>query len=155
MTINIDGRKAMRISAVVATTIGIGAAAFFGGQQTRMSDDAVAAQKQVATETVQHRADVKLERTQAADRAHEVESVRKARIKAKRETRKIERKRAAKLAEKAREQGYSTGNSVGFSTGHSAGYSEGEVEGVNKASDELTCSDDSDVDLPACTYGDY
>jgi hypothetical protein len=139
MTINIDGRAMKRVSAIAAATLGVGAAAFFGGQATRMNDDAVASQKQVAVATAvgKVRADAKL---------HERGAVRKAIHK----TRKTERKRATRLSDQARNNGYASGNSAGYSSGQSDGYSAGESEGINKASDELYCSDDSDVALPAC-----
>jgi hypothetical protein len=141
MTINIDGRVIKRVFAIVAATLGVGAAAFFGGQATRMNDDAVASQKQVAVT-------IAVGKVRADAKVHERHAVRKAIRKTRTKTRTTERKRATRLSDQARNNGYASGNSAGYSSGHSAG----ESEGINKASDELVCSDDSDVALPSCSY---
>jgi hypothetical protein len=166
MTIQIDGRSMLRATGVVAATIGVGAAAFFGGQTTRLSDDARASERQdavqVAVEKVENENAVELAGVKQDAREHEKRAVKKAV--------KKERKRAEKQAERARNEGYSAGNSAGYGAGHSAGYSEGEdagysdgsadgysdgsadgyEDGLDDASDEVTCSDDPDVPLPYC-----
>ena len=65
MQINIDGRSVTRVLAVAAATIGVGAAAFFGGQTTRMDDTAIAGVKHRAVESAVD----KIERTHAAELA--------------------------------------------------------------------------------------
>ena len=171
MTINISGRNTLRIAAAIAATIGVGAAAFFGGTNTRMSDDAVASQKTVAVKTAVE----KTENENAVEKAIEIDGVKDAaalheKRAVKRAVRK-ERKRAERLAETARNEGYSDGSVAGYGSGHSAGYSEGESEGFDEgmdtgyaegesegfeegmdtASDDLDCSDDPDVALPYCS----
>ena len=98
MQINIDGRSVTRVLAVAAATIGVGAAAFFGGQTTRMNDTAVASVKHEAVEKAVTAAKAEdaivLTEKLANAKRHEREAVRKAR----RQTRKNERKRADKLA---------------------------------------------------------
>jgi hypothetical protein len=69
--------------------------------------------------------------------------------------RKVSRDRGYKIGKKSgyvvgNEAGYSAGNSAGFSSGHSTGVE----EGIEEASDELTCSDDPDADLPPCFFYD-
>ena len=87
MTININGR----LIAVIAATIGVGAASFFGGQATRLSDDAIASHKTAAvTKAVnksdtEHAVEMAELKRQAAE--HEKRAVRKAARKAKRTTR--------------------------------------------------------------------
>jgi len=154
VTINIDGQGLIRLAAITAATVGVGAAAFFGGQTTRMSDEARANERQDSVAAAVQKADkqnaVEMAEMKQAAREHERKAVRKA----VRSTRKLERKRAAKKAERARSEGYSAGNSAGYGAGHPAGYSDGESsgyeEGIDDASDDLTCSDDPDVALPYC-----
>ena len=154
-TINIDGRALTRFAAITAATIGVGAAAFFGGQTTRMSDTAVAREATGAVKIALAKAESKRQAELVIFRSEAKQHERRAVRSAKRATRKNERRRAAKLAERARNQGYSSGNANGFSAGHSSGYdegnSEGYDEGLDDASDALDCSDDPDVtDLPYC-----
>ena len=156
MQINIDGRSVTRVLAVAAATIGVGAAAFFGGQTTRMDDTAIAGVKHNAVESAVE----KVERTHAAElaifRREAKDDKARAIRKTRRVTRKNERKRAARLADKARNEGYSSGNTAGYGAGHSAGKEEGEVEGYSDGYDDAVefsepCSDDPEVtSLPYC-----
>ena len=154
MQINIDGKSVTRVLAIAAATVGVGAAAFFGGTATRMSDDAVANAKTKAAATAVESNTEDLERKHSSEvisitadlKAEQHEAVKKA-IK---KTLKKERKRAEKLAEQARNEGYSSGNTAGYASGNAAGHSAGVEEGIETASDELSCSDDLDVDLPPC-----
>jgi hypothetical protein len=134
MTIHVNGR----LSAVIAATIGVGAAAFFGGQAMRMSDDARADERNNAVQTavskVRQDDAIKLANEMQDAKSHERDAVRKARIKAKRATRKTERKRADRVSTQARSEGYSSGTSAGFSAGHSAGASEGYSDGYGDGS---------------------
>lgn len=160
MQINIDGKTVTRIAAVSAATLGVGAAAFFGGTATRMSDDARASEKTTAVQVAVNHADVehKIEvaAIKKADWTREHKHVKNAVKKAKAKTIKQQRKRAEKLAERARSEGYSSGNTAGYGAGHSAGYSEGDADGYvdgldDGATEYPTCSDDPDVsDLPYC-----
>jgi hypothetical protein len=137
------------IAAVVAVVLTAATAAYFAGQSTRMPDEAVADRVALA---VAERGD-KAERQQ--EEALDSQATRyRARIAV---VRKVSRDRGYKIGKKSgyaegNEDGYSAGSSVGFSSGHS----EGKEEGIEEASDELLCSDDSDVDLPPCLfYGGY
>jgi hypothetical protein len=64
------------------------------------------------------------------------------------------RKRMNKAVKKSRQAGYESGQAAGYTSGNAAGFSSGKSagveEGISKASDELVCSDDLDVDLPPC-----
>ena len=118
MTININGRTILRVT---AATIGVGAAAFFGGQTTRMSDDAIASQKTIAVDTAVKQADeehaaevVELTADLRAEKRAAVNSAVKRTV-------KNERKRAEKLADTARDEGYASGNTAGYGAGHSSG----------------------------------
>src|SRR3954470_6963793 len=125
MQINIDGRAIRRAATATAAIVGVGAATFFGGQTTRMSDDARASERStavhVAVERTQHDADAKLSAAKLDAKAHEKAAVKKAVKKAV----KHERKHAERQADQARSEGYSSGNSAGYGAGHSAGYDEG------------------------------
>jgi hypothetical protein len=160
MTINIDTHALRRFAAATAAIAGVGAAAFFGGQTTRMSDEARANERHAATTAAVAKADerhaAELATVKVDAKTHERKAVKRA-IKG-------ERKRAERLAATARSEGYSAGNSAGYGAGHSDGYSEGNEEGysegneegveegIEQASDELECSDDLDVPLPFCDY---
>ena len=162
MKINIEMTKpsaqaVRRIAAVAAATIGVGAAAFFGGQSLRMNDDAVANAKTIAVssaiaetklEADEHLENV-LERSRAAHKRETRKTVRDVR----RRTRRAERRAADKREEEARSAGYSSGNSAGFSSGHAEGESEGYSEGLDDGAEP--CSNDLDVPLPFCPgYGE-
>ncbi len=104
MQINIDGRSIVRVLAVGAATIGVGAATFFGGQSTRIDDTAVASVKTQAVD----KAVKEVETAHATELAifparpaGERSAVREAR----RQTRRNERHRADKLATDARNEG--------------------------------------------------
>ena len=134
MTVQITRRGALRAAAIVGVSVGMGAAAFFGGQATRMSDEAHAAKQNVAVHTAVTSAvkstkqadakvlDTKLHELAAKAERHERKAVRNAR----RATRANERKRAERLANEA----YSNGSSAGYSSGHDQGKQEGYNEGA-------------------------
>jgi hypothetical protein len=133
---------AVTVIVLVAAT-----AAYFVGQSSRASNEVVAARVALAVEKRGNTAEEEQKaalRTQANRHRERIAVVRK-----------VSRDRGYKVGKKSgyvvgNEAGYSAGNSAGFSSGHSTGVE----EGVNKASDELTCSDDSDVALPPCTFYD-
>jgi predicted membrane metal-binding protein len=120
--------------------------AFLAGQTTRITEATAAArtktqvstavERTVKAETAKRQAQVK--KVKAAARKHEAKHVKRLASKF--------RKRLAREIAAARDAGYSSGQSVGFTSGKQQGVE----EGIEEASDELTCSDDSDVDLPAC-----
>jgi len=157
MQINIHGRSIVRVLAVGAATVGVGAATFFGGQSTRMDNTAVAAVKHQAVDNAVKEVETAHAKQLAIFRADAAKDKREAVRHAKRETRRNERNRAEKLSDHAREHGYSSGNAAGYTNGETAGHESGVKDGIDEASDELDCSDDSDVSLPACTsaYPEY
>ena len=134
MQINIDGRSVTRVLAVAAATIGVGAAAFFGGQSMRMDDTAVASVKTEAVEKAVTAAKAEdaivLTDKLAAAKTHEKRAVRKTR----RTTRRNERRRAKRIADKAQQEGYASGNSAGYSSGNAAGHAAGKEEGYEEGS---------------------
>jgi flagellar biosynthesis/type III secretory pathway protein FliH len=138
MTINIDGRTVTRTAAIAAATLGVGAAAFFGGTATRMSDDARASEKATAVEIAVTKADTRRKIELAVVKKADLQRERKHVKKMVRKTVKRERNRAEKLAETARNEGYTDGSAAGYGSGHSAGkaegYSEGEADGYESGS---------------------
>lgn len=111
-------------------------AAYAGGQSTRMADHEVKVAVGTAVTSAERRADVHTERLLS-----DQEDAHKKELKAARE-------RGYRIGKKS---GYQEGNEAGYSAGNSAGYSSGVETGKDEATDELSCSDDSDVDLPACS----
>ena len=128
-----------------------GTAAFFAGQGTRMSDGRV-------TEKLAEQGSRDARRA----KIHEAGAVKAAKTEQRAADRKAFRRRLRKATADARAAGYSSGNAAGYSSGNAAGYSAGSSagyesgrdtgvqEGINEATDELVCSDDSDVPLPYC-----
>jgi flagellar biosynthesis/type III secretory pathway protein FliH len=137
--------------AVACVLLLIGAAAtvaFFIGQTTRMSDAEVTVK---VASAVAERGD-RAERDQEAALAEQADRNRK---RTKR-VRVAARNRGYRVGKRS---GYQDGQSDGYASGQAAGYSSGHSagteEGIEKASDELACSDDSDVNLPPCWIYDY
>lgn len=144
---------AARVASFVALALAVLAGAVFAawslGRDTRLSDAQVTTKVERALDQRGKQA--------AADQAEAVRSA-KAAQKAKdaKSARKHLKEVVAKTRKSSYDRGYAAGNSNGYAAGNSAGYSAGNAdgveEGVEKASDELVCSDDSDVDLPACFF---
>ena len=137
--------KVLTIGVAVLTAllalIVTGVAAYAGGESTRMADHEVKVAVRTAVKSAERRADIHTERLlNDQDDAHKME------LKAAREE---ARERGYRIGMKS---GYQEGNEAGYSAGNSAGYSSGVDAGKDEATDELWCSDDSDVDLPACSY---
>ena len=140
-------RIALVTVAASAIVLVAATASYFVGQSSRASDDAVIARVALA---VEKRGNTAEEEQRAALSAQANRNRERIAV-----VRKVSRDRGYKVGKKSgyvvgNEAGYSAGNSAGFSSGHSTGVE----EGVNKASDELSCSDDSDVDLPPCFFYD-
>jgi hypothetical protein len=137
------------IAAVAVVVLTAATAAYFVGQSTRMSDGAVVDRVALAVAERGDKAEQEQEEALDSQGARYRERIAV--------VRKVSRDRGYKIGKKSgyaegNEDGYSAGSSVGFSSGHS----EGKEEGIEEASDELLCSDDSDVDLPPCVfYGGY
>jgi hypothetical protein len=152
MTITLNARRIfLTIGAVVALG-GIGAGAFFGGQTTRMSDSARAAERSTAVNV----AVTRTKRQDAATLTVRLAAQRKAAKKderiALRRLHKKDVKNAQQLADEARNQGFSAGDSAGYNNGYSSGHDTGVEDGLVQGSDQLTCSDDPDVYwLPPCS----
>jgi flagellar biosynthesis/type III secretory pathway protein FliH len=157
MTFTISKRTLAAFGAVLAITLAAVAVGYLAGQSTRKSSEAVAL-------LVNQRVTDANKATNAERDLREVKAIRtavnKAVKKAKRAQYRKDQKRwktySAKLVDKAHEKGYSEGNTAGYSAGNADGFSSGHTagvdEGIDQASDELICSDDSDVALPACTW---
>ena len=156
MTITISGRKLLVAGLAVVMIAAACYVAFLVGQTTRVTE---ADAQSRATRAVQKA----VERTKADENAKRLAELKRVRTAArKHETRRVKmnnrswRRRLARETEKARQEGvnsgYSSGQSVGFSSGKEEGQEEGFEEGIEEASDELVCSDDLDVPLPACSF---
>jgi hypothetical protein len=141
------GLTTARVLTVIALAIAVLGATFFAawtlGKSTRQSDAAVTKKVEQAVARRGERAKLDQGSAVAATKVSQ-------RARAKKHLTKV----VAKAKKNSYDKGYSAGSSAGYSAGNSAGYSAGNAagveEGVEKASDELTCSDDSDVALPAC-----
>lgn len=120
---------------------------FFIGRDTRLS-----------TQEVDAKLAAQAKRDAGKAKAHEEEAVAAATKRAKRIQRRADAKlwrgRVERTSANARDAGYSAGSSAGYSAGNAAGFTEGHEtgveDGIEQGSDELTCSDDLDVPLPAC-----
>lgn len=137
------------LTALLALTV-TGVGAYAGGQSTRMADHEVQIAVQTAVESSEWRADIHTERLlNDQEDAHQKE------LEAAREEARERGYRIGKKSgyQEGNEAGYSAGNAAGYSAGNADGYSSGVEDGKVEASDELDCSDDSDVPLPACSFG--
>ncbi len=136
--------KVLTISVAVLTAllalIVTAMAAYAGGQSTRMADHEVKVAVRTAVTSAERRADVHTERLLNIQEGAHKKELKAARAQA--------RERGYRIGKKS---GYQEGNEAGYSAGNSAGYSSGVETGKDEATDELSCSDDSDVDLPACS----
>jgi hypothetical protein len=147
VTIRIS-RKAVGVTSVL---LGLGALIAIGfyayGVSTRMPDNAV-------VDLVNTRVDRAV--TTRGEQAGREQTAAVSGAEAAQRTRdnKRWRKRMNKAVKKSRQAGYESGQAAGYSSGNAAGFSSGKSagveEGITKASDELVCSDDLDVDLPPC-----
>jgi type IV secretory pathway VirB10-like protein len=159
VTITLSKKIATVAVTLLALALGLTFAAYSYGESTRKSDEQVSAQVKRTTDAavVVRGAQAATDQAEAVKAAVKV-TTKKVRRSQMRADRKVWMKRLKQHEDKARDAGYSTGNAAGYSSGNSAGYSSGHSsgveEGIDTASDELTCSDDSDVALPACDYGD-
>jgi hypothetical protein len=153
MTFTISKRTFISLGAVLAVALAALAAGYLAGQASRKSEDAVALLVNQKVTAANKAVNAERDITQA-------KAVRTAANKAKhnqwRKDQKRWKKYAKKLVAKAHDKGYAEGNTAGYNAGNSAGYSSGHSDGVQdgieEGSDELTCSDDSDVALPACSW---
>jgi hypothetical protein len=128
------------LTALLALVV-TGMAAYAGGQSTRMADYEVKVAVRTAVKSAERRADVHTERL-----LNDQEDAHRKQLKA---ARKQAREHGYRVGKKS---GYQEGNEAGYSSGYSSGNSTGIETGKDEATDELWCSDDSDVDLPACGY---
>jgi hypothetical protein len=141
-------RTLIGLFAVLAIGLAAGGA-FLAGQSTRLSEQQVDAK--LATQARQDK---------RAAKTHEALAIKDAKAGQRAIDSKISRKRLNKAVKKAREAGYSSGSAVGYQNGNAAGYQSGTAagheagvqDGLKEGSDELTCSDDMDVPLPACNF---
>lgn len=144
-------RRAPRLAALIASALALLAATGFLawtlGESTRKSDAQVTSEVRRAVAARGERA-----ASEQAAAVHAAKTAQKASDT--KRARKHLKQVVAKTRKSSFDRGYAAGNSAGYSAGNSAGYSAGNAagieEGVDKASDELVCSDDSDVDLPPC-----
>lgn len=137
-------RTLLSVFGVLLLAIAAGGA-FLAGRDTRLSDQQVDAKLAAQSQQDARKA-----------KASEAAAVKDARLAQRKADGKVWQKRLERATKKAREAGYSTGSAAGYSSGKTDGYSAGNADGVEeglvKGSDELTCSDDMDVPLPACNF---
>jgi flagellar biosynthesis/type III secretory pathway protein FliH len=136
------------VLAVIAITAIAGAVSFMVGQQTRMPDS-----------------EVVLRVTNAVDERGELAGREKRDALAKQAAKF--RKRIARVRHVVRKRGYRAGRALGYEAGTHEGYAKGKAagyslgrwvgirEGVRVATDQVTCSDDPDSRLPACSRVRY
>jgi hypothetical protein len=133
--------------ACVTLLLSIATGAFFIGQGTRKADAQVNTERQVAVRTAvtgaRNEGRIALGEAVAA-------AVKKRAAHDRRVLRRAVRK-LKKSGEREAARSYSNGTSVGYQSGNRDGYSSGTEDGKVQASDELVCSDDTDVYwLPSC-----
>jgi flagellar biosynthesis/type III secretory pathway protein FliH len=153
MTFTINKRTVVAFGAVLAVALAGIAVGYLAGQATRKSDDAVAL-------LVNQRITDANQATNAERDIAQAKAIKAAAKRAKQTQFRRDQKRwkrhSKKLVDKAYDKGYDNGNRAGYSSGNSAGYSSGHSvgveDGIDEASDELVCSDDNDVALPACSW---
>jgi xanthine dehydrogenase molybdopterin-binding subunit B len=126
---------------ITAATLG----GFFGGQNTRASGTEVGAKVSAAvSRTVAQQKLIRrkaLRETRAAQKRHDARVMHRLSVK------------LTKLAERKSAASYQSGQSTGYASGNADGYSSGTTDGLIEGSDDLTCSDDPDVEwLPACSW---
>ena len=145
----------MRRTIVIAVIAGFilvgvaGAAGYFVGQSTRLSDAEVAL---AVDDGVDEAVSATTEEQEAIRRKALAESRRVQRREMKKQLAKVRRKLTEK-AEQQAAQSFASGQSTGYENGRSDGEVEGFEEGLTEGSDDLTCSDDSDIYwLPACDF---
>lgn len=131
MTIEIDTRRVYRGAVATVALAGIGAGAFFGGQSTRMSNTARAAQRNAAITVAVNRTKRQDAATLHTRLVAEAKAAKRHEEKALSKLHKKDVKNANKLASEARSQGYSAGNSAGYSNGQADGYGQGTSDGYN------------------------
>jgi flagellar biosynthesis/type III secretory pathway protein FliH len=155
MTFEITRRTIVRALVLIALVAAACAAAFFIGQNTRLTEATAADRVKANVEHTNVERDRELKGALSDAKAAEQKRVGKindmwrgriTRIK------KDHKRVLAKQVESARQAGIDAGYSTGSAAGYSSGKEEGVEEGIDKASDELTCSDDMDVDLPFCNW---
>jgi uncharacterized protein (DUF1501 family) len=157
MTFTISKRTLIAFGAVLAVALAAIAVGYLAGQASRKSDDAVAllVSERVSDANEATNAERDISEAKAVKRAVR-KAVKRARMAQWRKDQRRWKKYSKKLVAKAHDEGYSEGNSAGYSAGNAAGFSSGHSagveDGIDEASDELVCSDDNDVPLPACTW---
>lgn len=152
MTITLNARRIFLTAGAVVALAGTGAGAFFGGQTTRMSDSARAAERNGAVSVAVARTKRQDTATLNARLAAQAKAAKKRERAALRKLHKKDVKHAEQLAAEARSQGYSAGDSAGYNSGYGSGHDTGVQDGLVQGSDSLTCSDDADVYwLPPCS----
>jgi flagellar biosynthesis/type III secretory pathway protein FliH len=151
MTFEITTRTIVRASVAIALVAATCAAAFFIGQNTRLTEATATDRVKANVERTNIERDRELKGALSSAKAAEQRRVGKINDMWRGRITRIKRdhKRVlAKQVESARQAGIDAGYSSGSAAGYSSGREEGVEEGIDKASDELTCSDDMDVDLP-------
>jgi hypothetical protein len=133
--------------ACMTLLLSIATGAFFVGQGTRKTDAQVNTERQVAVRTAvtgaRNEGRIALGEAVAG-------AVKKKAAHDRRVLRRAVR-RLKKSGEREAARSYSNGTSVGYRSGNRDGYSSGTEDGKVQASDELVCSDDTDVYwLPSC-----
>jgi hypothetical protein len=127
--------------------LSIAAGAFFVGQATRKTDAQVNTDQQAAVRTAVTgaRNEGRIALGEAVASAVKKEAAHDRKV-LRRVVRKLKKSGDRKAA-----TSYSNGTSTGYQSGNRDGYSSGTEDGKVQASDELVCSDDTDVYwLPPC-----
>ncbi|HTE63526.1 MAG TPA: hypothetical protein VK631_24430 [Solirubrobacteraceae bacterium] len=155
MIFEITTRTVVRTLVLIALVAAACAAAFFIGQNTRLTEATAADRVKTNVErTNTERArelkaalsDAKVAEQKRVGKVNDMWRGRITRMK------KDHKRALAKQVESARQAGINAGYSSGSAAGYSSGKEVGVEEGIDKASDELTCSDDMDVALPMCNW---
>ena len=153
MTIHVTGRAMTVFITLLALAAALAFVAYTMGASSRRSDtDVVRLVDRKVSVAVGERG-AKAEADQRAAVRKAVKAARRSQL---RRDRRVWRGRTRRAVRKAEDSAYDRGSSAGFASGNAAGYTaghgDGVEDGIDTASDELDCSDDLDVALPACSW---
>jgi len=149
MTFTIKRGFVVALFAVLFIALATGAAGYLVGQASRKSDATVST-------LVNHRVSSAIAATNAERDIVQIKVIKQAKTAQYKKDNKRWNKRLKKAVKASYDKGYTRGNSTGYSAGTTAGFNSGKVagvdEGIEKASDDLICSDDPDANLPPCFF---
>ena len=163
MTITINGRKLLVGILAVVMIAAACYIAFLAGQATRVTEaDATERANSAVEQAIEQAREEETAKRRAEVKATKAAGWKRQRARVMKLTRWWERKLKTATVTARQEginsgyasgknDGYASGKNDGFESGRETGLDEGFEEGLDEATDEIVCSDDSDVTwLPYC-----